>query len=123
MNHNEIRTRYVERSIPRRLAIVFLALLSLATPAEARAQAGATGTISGTVTDGSGGVLPGATVVVTNTETSISRTLQVDHEGRYSASNLPPGPYEVIASMDGFVTVARSGMRLTIGREAIVDFG
>lgn len=125
MNDNDIRRTHIgsSRSVRRWLAIVVLALLSFGMPDAAWAQAGATGTISGTVTDGSGGVLPGATVVVTNTETSISRTLQVDHEGRYSASNLPPGPYEVTASMDGFVTVARSGMRLTIGREAIVDFG
>src|SRR3989304_1616318 len=47
-----------------------------------------TGTISGAVKDSTGGVVPGAEVVVLNEDTGISRTVQTDAEGRYSAPSL-----------------------------------
>jgi hypothetical protein len=82
---------------------------------------GTGGTISGIVRDETGAVLPGATVLVTNTDTSLSRTLVSDTAGRYIAPDLPPGPYEIKATIQGFTTVVRSGIRLTVGREAVVD--
>ncbi len=102
---------------------VIAAMLSLLMylPVHAGAQ-GSGGTISGVVRDQTGGALPGATVIVRNTDTSSSRTLVSDDRGRYTAPDLAPGPYEITASLDGFSTVVRSGIRLTIGREAVVDF-
>jgi hypothetical protein len=99
-----------------------LLLCALGFVGTAWAQAGATGTVSGVVKDETGAVLPGATVIVTNMETSVSRTLQADREGRYHAPNLPPGPYQIVGSLDGFGSVVRSGITLNVGREAIVDF-
>jgi Carboxypeptidase regulatory-like domain/TonB-dependent Receptor Plug Domain len=87
----------------------------------ARVLAQGTGTISGTISDATSGVLPGATVVVKNTETGQTREVVTDLRGHYSAPNLAPGPYEVIASLTGFGAVTRSGVRLTVGRDAIVD--
>jgi hypothetical protein len=98
-----------------------LAILCLAVSTNALAQ-GATGTISGSVKDETGAVLPGVTVQVRNMDTSLTRDLTTDEGGRFTASNLPPGPYELIASLSGFSTVHRSGIRLTVGREAVVDF-
>ena len=80
-----------------------------------------TGTISGTVKDSTGAVLPGATVVVLNEETGISRTVATDAGGRYSARSLGLGNYRVTATLEGFQRVVRSGIVLTVGREAIVD--
>src|SRR5262245_4780524 len=94
--------------------------LALAPPVPAAAQS-TTATIVGTVTDETGGMLPGVAVVVTNTETSLTRTLVTDASGRYSAPNLPPGAYEIKASLEGFGTVLRRGVTLTVGREAVVD--
>ncbi len=54
-----------------------------------------TGTISGTVTDQSGGVVPKAKVTVTNTATGAQRVLETDNYGFYNASNLLPGIYSV----------------------------
>lgn len=82
----------------------------------------ATGTIAGTVKDDTGAVLPGTAVVIRNTDTSLTRELVTDDQGRFTAPNLPPGPYEVKASLSGFSSIVRSGIRLTVGREAIVDF-
>src|ERR1019366_4120647 len=80
-----------------------------------------TGTISGTVKDSSGAVLPGAQVVVLNDETGISRTVVTDTSGRYSALSLSLGNYRVTATHEGFQTEVRRGIVLTVGREAVVD--
>lgn len=81
-----------------------------------------TGTISGTVADGTGAVLPGTTVSILNERTGISRTIQADSAGRYSAALLNTGNYRVTASLEGFQTMVRSGIELTVGREAVVNF-
>ena len=96
------------------LAVVFCAQGSL--------FAQTTGTILGTVTDQTDAVLPGAGVMVTNVETGIARSTVADDRGAYRVTNLPPGTYEVQASLAGFQTAVRSGITLTIGREAAVDF-
>ena len=81
-----------------------------------------TGTISGVVKDATGAVVPAATVKVTNLETGIARTLSTDEQGRYNAPNLSLGDYEVQAEMSGFLVEVRRGIRLTVGRQAVVDF-
>jgi len=81
-----------------------------------------TGTILGTVTDSTGAVVPGATVTLRNVETGISRTETADSAGRYRASQLSLGSYEVTVTAAGFQTAVRSGVTLTVGREATVDF-
>ncbi|MBI4461068.1 MAG: carboxypeptidase regulatory-like domain-containing protein, partial [Acidobacteria bacterium] len=80
-----------------------------------------TGIISGTVKDSTGAVLPGAKVVVLNDETGFSRTIETNAAGRYSALSLSPGNYRVAGTLEGFQTVVRSGIRLTVGQEAVVD--
>lgn len=80
-----------------------------------------TGTISGTVTDSTGAVVAGAKVVVDNQDTGASRTVVTDASGRYMAPSLSLGNYKVTTSMEGFQTEVRSGIVLTIGREAVVN--
>lgn len=80
------------------------------------------GSIEGTVTDNSGAALPGASVQVTNENTGVSRGLVTGTDGRYRARDLALGAYRIEASLEGFQTVVRRGVVLTIGREAIVDF-
>jgi hypothetical protein len=81
-----------------------------------------TGTISGTVKDASGAVLPGATVVAQSEETGFSRTVSTDSTGRYIAPSLDPGLYKITASMDGFQTTSRTGIELTLGRQVVINF-
>ena len=106
----------------RRLAVVLGllagAIFSPALPAAAQTV----GSIEGVVLDTSGGTLPGATVVVTNENTGVSRTVTAEAEGRYRARDLAIGTYRLEASLSGFQTVVRRGIMLTIGREAIVNF-
>jgi len=81
-----------------------------------------TGTISGTVSDSTGAVLPGAVVNLKSVEKGISRTVTTNEGGRYRAPELALGSYEITAEAAGFQTVVRSGITLTVGREAVVDF-
>jgi outer membrane receptor protein involved in Fe transport len=80
-----------------------------------------TGTISGIATDGTGAVIPGATVLILNEETGISRTATTDAAGRYLVPSLSLGRYRVTVSQQGFQTEARTGIVLTVGRNAVVD--
>ena len=81
-----------------------------------------TGTISGTVTDASGAAIPDAQVVVLNENTGISRTVASNSLGRYSAPQLSLGQFRVSATKPGFQVEVRSGIVLTVGREAVVNF-
>ncbi|HEX6894453.1 MAG TPA: carboxypeptidase-like regulatory domain-containing protein, partial [Bryobacteraceae bacterium] len=72
----------------------------------------ATGTISGTVTDASGAVVPAAAVTVSNKATGIARNLTTNTEGLFSAPALPAGDYEVRVEVQGFRTEVRSAQVL-----------
>ena len=102
-----------------RFAFVLLFSMVLLTAA-AMAQV-VTGTISGTVTDSTGAVLPGAKVVIQNEDTGISRTVTTDNAGRYSAPSLSLGGYRVTVTLEGFQSGVRSGILLTVGRDAVVN--
>ncbi|MBI4454889.1 MAG: TonB-dependent receptor [Acidobacteria bacterium] len=81
-----------------------------------------TATILGTVRDESGGVLPGVSVGVKHLDTGAVRAIVTDDEGRYHAPNLALGNYEVQAELAGFQTAVRSGLKVSLGQEAILDF-
>jgi len=80
-----------------------------------------TGTISGTVQDEKGAVIPNATVTARNTERNISRNLQTNSEGNYRFENLPVGPYEVTVEATGFSKYVQSGITLLLNQNAVVD--
>ena len=60
------------------------------------------GTLTGTVTDSSGAVLPGVTLVMKNTETGIAQQVVTDSDGRYQFLYVNPGTYSVAAELTGF---------------------
>jgi outer membrane receptor protein involved in Fe transport len=80
-----------------------------------------TGTISGTVQDQSGAAIAGVEVTVKNVDTGVVRTLTSDAGGRYTVPDLPLGNYEVQGQHSGFQTEVRSGINITVGREAVVN--
>lgn len=101
--------------------VVTVTICVSAAGAPARAQL-TTGTIYGVVLDESKGVLPGAAVTITNVATGAVRSTVTDTEGRYRTPSLPVGSYRVEAELPGFQTAVRSGITLTVGSEAAVDF-
>jgi hypothetical protein len=80
------------------------------------------GQITGIVTDSTGGVLPGATVTVTNTQTAATVTQQANNAGNYVFPNLLPGIYTVKVDMDGFRSALRNNLELQVAQTARVDF-
>ncbi|MBK7601191.1 MAG: carboxypeptidase regulatory-like domain-containing protein [Acidobacteria bacterium] len=65
-------------------------------------------TVTGTVTDPTGAVIPGATIVITNKRTQVARTVVSDPEGNYLIANLDPGLYNVEMDVKGFAKATRS---------------
>src|SRR5258706_4155841 len=100
------------------IAGVFLLLLAL-TPGTAWAQGEAS--LGGVVTDSTGAIIVGATVRVKNTETGAIRTLVTDSAGRYDASLLSVGKYDVTAEQSGFHAESKTGITLVLGQRATVD--
>src|SRR2546425_13146584 len=64
-------------------------------------------TLTGTVLDSSGGVLPGVTITVTNTRTQGTRTVVTDDVGNYLVPNLDAGEYRVVTTLAGFAEQTR----------------
>src|SRR5688572_636889 len=101
------------------IAGTLAALLLSATPVDAQTI---TGTITGIVKDSGGGVLPGATITMTQIETNRVETAVSDAEGRYTSAPLQLGTYRIEASLSGFKGAAQSGITLNVNDVARVDF-
>ena len=80
-----------------------------------------TGAVSGTVTDPSGAVIPGAAVVVHNVGTGVDTTVKTNDVGLYSARFLPIGQYQVTVSATGFATSKFNPFTLEINQTAKFD--
>jgi hypothetical protein len=93
-------------------ACVAALLLAVATPARAQLT---DATLRGSVVDATGQGLPTATVVARHDATGQTRTTDTDGRGAFLLASLAPGTYTITASLTGFRSVARSGLRLTVG--------
>ncbi|MBK8790489.1 MAG: carboxypeptidase regulatory-like domain-containing protein [Holophagaceae bacterium] len=92
-----------------------VALLVAAAPLMAQ---GVSAQLGGRVLDTKGSAVAGATVVIRNGETGLTRTLQTSNEGRYMATLLPVGPYTVTVTKAGFQTAANIKVNLNLGDAA-----
>ncbi len=99
-------------------AIIVLAGLASVVPLLGQT---ATATLSGTVTDASGGVVPGVQIAATNTETNLVRTGATNSAGVFTIPLLPPGNYTVAAKHQGFAPVDMQGVVLQVGERVAVD--
>jgi Carboxypeptidase regulatory-like domain/TonB dependent receptor len=90
-------------------------------PMSALAQ-GTSGTILGAVTDQDGAVIAAANIVARNVLTNAWRSMSTDGAGRFRIEELPLGEYEVQAEHDKFKKTTHSGIVLTLGRDAVVNF-
>src|SRR6266436_6705884 len=91
-------------------------ILALAFPVVLAAQSQATtGVIRGTVTDPSGTIVAGATVVLRETQTGFQRQVVTNERGIFVAPLMPLGAYDVSARAVGFSETRRTGVRLGVG--------
>src|SRR5580765_7651260 len=95
----------------RRLSVMAALLLAYAMPAFAQIQGGS---ISGTIKDEQGGVLPGVTVSVQGVDAT--QTFVTEASGEFRFLNLAPGPYKVTAVLPGFTTIVRDGVVVSVGK-------
>jgi hypothetical protein len=96
-------------------------VLSLLLYAPALVAQSETATAAGSIRDIDGGAIANAAVIIRNIDTGFRRESTTTPDGRYWLAALPPGRYELTAQRDGFRTVVRSGITLTLGVEAVLD--
>jgi outer membrane receptor protein involved in Fe transport len=96
--------------------VVAALFVSLAFATSAFAQITAA-TLSGTIKDETGGVLPGVDVTVQNVDTGLMRSSVTDANGYFTVAGLPPGTYDTRASLPGFGT-AGERVTLAVGQDA-----
>ncbi len=77
------------------------------------------GSISGSVVDESGALLPNATVSLKNLSTGVTTTATTNGQGLYSIPNLLPGTYQETISTKGFETSVRNGIILNVGSQLV----
>lgn len=81
-----------------------------------------TGAVAGVVTDRSGAVVPGATVVIAEESTNIQTALKTNESGFYSAPALRPGRYQITVSKEGFRTQRSQEFDLRVQDHAEISF-
>ncbi|MEO7275638.1 MAG: carboxypeptidase-like regulatory domain-containing protein, partial [Vicinamibacterales bacterium] len=101
-----------------RLFLCQCLLWGLAMPLTADAQ-DTRGKISGTVRD-SAGVVPGAAITITNTDTDVSQSLTTNGSGYFEAPLLNPGIYTVSVQVPGYKAIRRDGLTLGVGEQVTV---
>lgn len=97
---------------------VLVVLLGLLAPA-LRGQTSST--LTGLVTDASGGAVSGVEITAKNVSTGVDRVTETDGKGRYQIPALPVGDYQVTARKAGFSEAVRGVIHLAVGQEAEAD--
>ena len=103
----------------RPIAFVLLLPLVVLAPATSHAQQ-FKASVTGTVVDSQGALIPGATVTVTNTETNVATESVTDSSGAFAVKDVVPGKYKVTASLTGFKTFVREGIILHTAETAAI---
>jgi hypothetical protein len=100
-----------------RLALAVSLFAALAAPLRAQT----TGTIAGSLTDASGGVLAGVSLTARHVDTGLTRTASSAADGRFVFTTLPVGPYEISALAAGFRPLTLTGITLTVNQTVVVN--
>lgn len=119
-NFNTFKVRHLLEVRDLAGLLVLLVGLFLLVPLQARAQE-FRGTISGTVTDSTGAVIPGAQVVIRETATGTTSKTVSNNSGQYVVPFLLPGNYSITAEKKGFKTSVRKGIALNATTHLIID--
>ena len=103
---------------PNRFLAIFLFFFTALTSLTLKAQQPAGATVHGTVTDPDEAVIPGATITLTPPKGK-AVTVQSGSDGAFTAKGVAPGNYVVTATMSGFATFVREGVRVAPGQQPI----
>ena len=101
------------RRCSRLLLAMFAVLLLVGMPAASAVAQSVTGSISGTVTDATGGVVVGASVTLHSDQTGTARTATTGEDGRFAFAALQPGSYSLTVAQPGFQRLERKNAVLT----------
>ena len=110
---------HLQRRLGRVAAWALVLLVASATSVFAQFDRG---TISGTIKDAQGGVVPGVTVTATATQTQQARSTVTDGSGFYTFPNLLPGKYDIVVELQGFKKVNRTGVQVDAASALNLDF-
>lgn len=99
----------------------FVLALLLTVSGAALGQAGATGSILGTVTDSTGAVIPNVKITITNQATNVPFRTTTSSSGDYNAPSLNPGTYSVSAQSPGFQKSVTNGVILTVDEKVRIN--
>src|SRR5436305_7092798 len=109
------------------MRVIYALFASLLLVACAGAQVAGTGTIQGTVTDPSGAVIAGASVVAVNVETGVETSRKTTEAGFFVLSPLQPGEYTVTVKTEGFQTLTQQHVEVialgTVGLNPKLSLG
>ena len=115
-------SRALKGAVSAGLMLVVSLLAAVPTPAQE-----ATATLRGTVKDPSGGVIAGAAITLTNSQTGVSRQTQAGADGNYTFLLVPIGTYSVAAEAPGFRKSVQTGIVLDINQnvrqDAVLEMG
>jgi outer membrane receptor protein involved in Fe transport len=107
----------------RKISILLPVVLAVGILVASHAYAQTSGaTLSGTVTDQSGAVVPQATISIKNLATGVQRDNTTNSAGFYVSPNLLPGTYEVRVEAQGFSSEVQTSVTLTVGEQQVLNF-
>jgi hypothetical protein len=104
-----------------KLAAILVSLFVLILSSQHLIAQGLFGTITGAVSDSSGAVVSGATIKVTDVDTSVTTLWKTNAAGVYNATSLNPGMYRVEAEMPGFKIAVVNNILLEVNARPKVD--
>jgi hypothetical protein len=110
-----------EMIVVRAVKLLLFASLCLALSPGGLAQLTTSGTLNGTVTDASGGVVPQAAITVSNEDTKVETHTASNGDGSFVVAGLPPGHYTVTIVKDQFQTFTETGIILNAAQVATVN--
>ena len=113
MNPQSTAGFFTDRLLVAVARLFIVAALLLCAQTTSRAQ-GVNATLSGTVTDQTGALLPGASIKITNPATGFQREVQTNDNGFYVFPALPPATYVVSADKEGFALVEVNDLALNV---------
>src|SRR5215475_2777901 len=124
MKEGEVFTKFLRSFSRTRIAkmagLGMIGVLALTLAVQGSAQV-STATLNGTVTDNTGAVIPGARIVVVQSQTNFTTETISGPDGSFRVPSIPVGPYAVRVSKEGFSKYQQGGIVLTVGQVATLQ--